>query len=376
MARIKKYGITYDQPLSAYGTFVLDTEPNSKYFKVTQFKDTFTGGKNGFLIEGSKHLLESTELKVQVLDVAGNPLYVEYGNGIPEYYEGTSKLVAVYVYEDTPIGEATITILGELKTYEDSGGVTLDIPDDWKGNYNVKWNKKFTINRLLSNEDKVRFYRRPAISIDEIVKPVFSTTFATVTKKGFVNGTPIVPVAGTYISDYKLPTSYKLTTTDNTTWTGSMVGSSIELTDLGYTATISDVINKNEILVTQPYTLDGIVESFSGQRYTSSFNYIEGITNIATVLTGSFAKINITDLTTFVGDVNRVKIFRKSQSQIGDYQFIQEIKLESNELLVDLESQTTNLDYYGIFTEDVIKNYWVTSSNSLTALTTTLKAST
>jgi len=367
MARIKKYGTTYDQPLSAYGTFILDTEPNSKYFKITEFKDVFTGGKNGFLIEGSKHLLESTELKVQVLDVEGNPLYVEYGNGIPEYYEGTSKVVAVYVYEDTPIGEANITILGELKTYEDSGGVTLDIPEEWKGNYNLKWQKKFSLNRLLANEDKIRFYRRPAINITEIVKPVFSTTFATITKKGFVKGTPIVPIEGVSISDYKLPTSYKLTTIDNTAWTGSMVGTSIELTDLGYTGTISDVINKNELLVTQPYTENGLVTSFTNQRYTASFNYLEGITNIATALTGSFAKIEITDLTTFVGDVNRVKIFRKSQSQVGDYQFVQEIKLESNELLVDLESNTSNQDYYGILTTDVIKNYWVTSSNALTA---------
>jgi hypothetical protein len=367
MARLKKYGTTYNQPLSAYATFILDTEANSKYFKVTEFKDVFTGGKNGFLIEGSPNLMETTEIKIQVLDVDGNPVYHEIGNGTPEYYEGTSKVISVYVYEDTPIGEATITILGELKTYLDSGGVVLDIPDDWKGNYNVKWQKTFSLNRLAVNTDKVRFYRRPNVAITEIVKPLFSTTFANVTKKGFVQGTPIVPTEATSISDFKLPTSYKLTTIDNTTWTGSMVGSNIELTDLGFTAVISDVINKNELLVTQPYTQNGLVASFASQRYTSSFNYLEGVSNIATALTGSFAKIQLTDLTTFVGDVNRVKIFRKSQSQVGDYEFVQEVRLETNELLVDLESQTSNQDYYGLFTSDVITNYWVTSSNSLTA---------
>ena len=65
MARIKKYGITYNQPLSSYGTFILDTEPNSKYFKITEFKDTLTGGKNGFLIEGSEHLMQNTEIKIE-----------------------------------------------------------------------------------------------------------------------------------------------------------------------------------------------------------------------------------------------------------------------------------------------------------------------
>ena len=34
MARLKKYGTTYNQPLSAYATFILDTEANSKYFKI------------------------------------------------------------------------------------------------------------------------------------------------------------------------------------------------------------------------------------------------------------------------------------------------------------------------------------------------------
>jgi hypothetical protein len=367
MARLKKYGTTYNQPLSAYATFILDTDANSKYFKVTEFKDVFTGGKNGFLIEGSSHLMETTEIKIQVLDVEGNPVYHEIGNGTPEYYEGTSKVIAVYVYEDTPIGEATITILGELKTYLDSGGVVLDIPEDWKGNYNVKWQKTFSLNRLAVNTDKVRFYRRPQVAITEIVKPLFSTTFANVTKTGFVQGTPIVPIEATSISDFKLPTSYKLTTTDGSTWTGSMVGSNIELTNLGFTAVVSDVINKNELLVTQPYTQNGLVSSFSSQPYTLSFNYLEGVENIATALTGSFAKIQLTELTTFVGDVNRVKIFRKSQSQVGDFEFVQEVRLETNELLVDLESQTSNQDYYGLFTSDVITNYWITSSNSLTA---------
>ena len=47
-------------------------------------------------------------------------------------------------------------------------------------------------------------------------------------------------------------------------------------------------------------------------------------------------------VTTFIGDCQRVKIFRKSQSSVSDYEFVQEIKLESNELLVDLETTAKN----------------------------------
>jgi hypothetical protein len=365
MAVIKKYGEVLDQPLSNYQTFVTDANPLSEYFRITEFKDTFTGGKNGFLIEGSKHLLESTEIKIQILDVEGNSVYWEPGNGIPEYYEGLSKVVSVYVYEDTPIGIGSITILGELKTYTNELGNTVDIPDEWKGIYNVKWNRSFQINRLLSNEDKVRFYRRPQVSITEIVKPIFNNVVTTIIQTGSVTGIAQAPRLEQQLAGYSAPTSYLLTINDNTNWTGSVVGTYINIPSLGYTTLADGVINNKELLVQNPYTVNGLVDNFSNVGYTASFNYVEGVNNLKTALTGSFAKILLTDLTTFVGDVARVKIYRKSQSDLSDYQFIQEIKLESNELLVDLESYTKNQEYYGLFDNSNYKNYWITSSNNL-----------
>jgi hypothetical protein len=152
MARIKKY--SPEQNLSSFGTFVIDNNPNSDYFRITEFNDTFTGGKNGFLIEGSQYLQPSTEIKIEILDVNGDPIYYEPGNGIPEYYEGISKLIAVYIYEDTPIGLGKVTVLGELNQYVDNG-VTRDIPAEWKGAYNVKWERTFQVNKNLANEDRV-----------------------------------------------------------------------------------------------------------------------------------------------------------------------------------------------------------------------------
>jgi len=370
MAVIKKFAENLTQTLGSFGTFLIDSDPNSQYFKITEFKDTFTGGKNGFLIEGSEHLKESTEIKIQILDVDGNPVYYEPGNGIPEYYEGTSKLVAVYVYEDTPIGTAKITVLGELKTFVDEGGVVTDIPDDWKGVYNLKWEKTFQINRLLSNEDNVRFYKRPVVGITEIVKPIFNNVTTTITQTGSLSGIAQFPQAGQPLLNFTTPTTYLLRINDNTNWTGSIVGSTINVPSLDYSAVVDSVINNKNILVSKPYTNTSLgsaapVENFLNQGYTASFNYVEGVNNLKTALTGSFAKIRLTDLTTFVGDCARVKIFRKSQSDLADYQFIQEIRLESNEILRDLESQTKNEEFYGVFDNTNYKNYWVTSSNNL-----------
>jgi hypothetical protein len=365
MARIKKFAENLTQPLTTFQTFINDVNPNSDYFRITEFKDTFTGGKNGFLIEGSEHLKESTEIRVQILDVAGNSVYYEPGDGIPEYYEGISKLISVHIYEDTPIGLGKITILGELKTYVDENGTTRDIPDNWKDVYNVKWEKTFQVNKNLSNEDKVRFYRRPEVSITEIVKPIFSNIVTSVTQTGNAFGIAQVPSIDTSLAGFSLPTSYLIQTDNNTFWTGSMDGNIISFPSLGFASTFDDLINSTNATITTPYTVGGLVKDFDNQPYSITFNHLEGLDNLKTALTGSFAKISLTDLTTFVGDVARVKVFRKSQSDLADYQFIQEIQLESNEVLTDLESTIKNLEYYGIFEESTYNDYWVSSSNDL-----------
>ena len=52
------------QNLSNFQTFLVDDNPLSEYFRIAEFKETFTGGKNGFLIEGSEFLKETTEVKI------------------------------------------------------------------------------------------------------------------------------------------------------------------------------------------------------------------------------------------------------------------------------------------------------------------------
>ncbi len=361
MAIIKSYSPL--QNLSNYGTFINDTNPNSDYFRITEFNETFTGGKNGFLIEGSEHLKETTEIKIEILDVEGNPVYYEPGNGVPEYYEGIAKLVSVHVYEDTPIGIGKITILGELKTYEDASGVIRDVPTEWRGAYNVKWEKNFQINKNITNETRVRFYKRPLITIDEIVKPIYNVTTPFVTQSGSVEGISEIPIAGSNLSRWTAGTLYKLKRISGAGWTSSIDENTIELPNLGYSAKIIEVLNTDEVLVDTPYTINNIVTNFSESSYTSSFEYLDGQTFTESALTGSFAKINISNLKTFVGDVARVKVFRKSRNDVGDYVLVQESKLESTELLRDLTAAGQTDISYGNFTQTNLDTYWTGSSN-------------
>jgi hypothetical protein len=55
MAVIQK--TLFAENLERYNTFVRDTNPTSTYFNITELPDTFTGGKNAFLIAGSGELV-------------------------------------------------------------------------------------------------------------------------------------------------------------------------------------------------------------------------------------------------------------------------------------------------------------------------------
>ena len=373
MPIIKKYSPL--QNLSEYNVFLNDTLENSKYFRISEFAETFTGGKNGFLIEGTEHLKETTEIKIEIKDVEGNPVYYEPGSGIPEYYEGNSILVSAHVYNDTPIGIGKITVLGELKTYLDENGNTVDVPDDWKGIYNLKWEKEFKINKNLSNVDTVRFYKRPQVQITEIVKSVFNRTIPTATQTGSVEGFAVDPQSGQKLSEWRAGTNYLLKLTSGSwnpgldTSPASQIDGILEQIRVDidgnteFRAGIREVVTDDQIIVDKPYTnSDGIVRNFPSRPFTASYqDYPNDFLETAS-LEGSYGVMDISRLKTFVGDVARVKIFRRSQNTVGDYEFIQEAKLESQNLLKDVTQRDSIEVFYGKLSTQVTSSYWQTSS--------------
>ncbi len=282
MALIKK--TLFAENLDRYNTFITDTNPTSTYFNITELPDTFTGGKNAFLIAGSSELVADTLIKIEIKDAAGNVIYHEPGEGrlittingeqfTNEYFEGVSKVVAVYIYPDTTAyGPCTITILGELSSYIDNNGLSSPIPLDWQGTYNVKWQRKVNVNPTLANTTKIRFYRRPTANISELISPIYR------------------------------------------------------------------------------------IDSNTGLKVNSGINQ-------------SFANIKISNLETFAGDVKRIKVFRTSLGDISDYDMIQDILVESKELLTSYDLSGSVIGNTGIFTSETLKQYWNTGSlqTSLTA---------
>ena len=351
--------------LQNFQVFLNDTVASSNYFRVSELSDTFTSGKNGFLIEGSPFLKGDTEIKIEVLDVEGNPLFVQPGEGIPEYYEGLSKLVTAHVYQDTPIGIGKITILGELKSYIDENGFEQPVPADWEGIYNVKWEKNVKINKNIPNETRVRFIKRPEIEIEELDESFYAKTLvSTAQSSSTVRGYALTPSEGTNVRGYRGAIRYYIENEggdfkDGAT-TISVAGTGIQDAD------VLEYLNQRTVVVRVPYTgSDGTIQSFTGSSYALNYQYFTNPTE--SPILGSFGRFSVSNLATFVGDVERLKVFKKSRASNLDYAAIQDTRVDSAEILTNVISGS--IERVGFFTSSYLdgtswNTYWNTASSA------------
>ena len=364
MAILKK--TLFPENLERYNIFLEDTDPNSRYFGITELPGTFSGGKNSFLIQGSAELVADTLIKIEIKDSQGNIIYHEPGEGIPEYYEGTSKVVAVYIYPDTSFGPCTITILGELKEYEDANGLLTPIPSNWENQYNVRWQKTINVNPLISNTTKIRFYRRPSVDITETILPIYNRNVNRVTISGSVDGVSVQPTSGSNFRTFKGDTIYELKISGSN-FSSSMEGETITVTGLNqsYSTIIKDVVNSKKALATIPYYETSsnaagavqYVKDFSSASF--SLAYDESVTLTNSTISSSFAEIKLTDLETFSGDVNRMKIFAKRVSDIGNYALLEDITLESSEIFFTSSfSGSVNIRTGQFANQNIVNSFW------------------
>lgn len=363
MAKIEKTSPFLN--LQNFQVFLNDTIASSNYFRVSELSDTFTSGKNGFLIEGSSFLRGDTEIKLEILDVEGNPLFVQAGEGIPEYYEGLSKLITAHVYQDTPIGIGKITILGELRSYIDADGYEVPVPDEWVGIYNVKWEKNVKINKNIPNETRVRFIKRPEIEIEELDESFYAKTLIlTAQSSSTVKGYALTPVEGTNVRGYRGGIRYYLQNEGGNFEDG---GTTISVAGTGIQdADVLEYLNQNTLIVRIPYTgSDGTIQSFSGSNYALNYQYFTNPTE--SPILGSFGRFSVNNLATFVGDVERLKVFRKSRASNLDYATIQDTRVDSTEILTNVISGS--VEEIGFFTSSYLdgtswNTYWATQSSA------------
>ena len=217
------------QGLKDLDVLVEESGLTSKYFNVVDFPSAIPKGASSFIIAGSRFLKENVELKIEILDSAGNTVYTE---PIPNYLEGNARRVSIEVYDDVAPGDGFLYIVGELKDgHVDTttspnqspfdplleelkqrakfGNDVLDeieelerlkeisqgnqqqsqiqnVPPAYQGIYNVRYVRPIFINSTIPNTEPIIFHGAPTITAREVVKGFIenSTADTTVTITG------------------------------------------------------------------------------------------------------------------------------------------------------------------------------------------------
>jgi len=179
-------------------TGVLGDLSTSKFFKISEFPSVLPTGNSSFLIEGSDLLKPGVELKTEILDSQGNPIF-HYG--IPNYdKELPARRITIEIYEDDVInGIGSFTILAELDPRK------VPIPTAFQDTYNVRFSAPISINKEIKNTRPIRFYGDPTLTVSELVKgviqPVYTGNQRTKTITGSISLNVPTPTTAEYGAD-------------------------------------------------------------------------------------------------------------------------------------------------------------------------------
>ena len=350
-------------------TFITDTSQNSpQYFNVSQLNNELVVGKNGFSIQGTKNLKSGAEILIEILDSRGDVIYHEIRN----YKEDVKRVVGVFVYQDTPPGQGTITVLSEA--IRDSSGVP--VPKNQRDRLNVKWSRSINVNPNSFNEDQIRFIRTPEILLNNEVyikkRGSFITEESSFIRLGDPDFTPIeisdeienitsfplysVPgqddplVSAVYYPPIQWVYEFLMIKAKNFSWTDNMEGRKLYISkevlplDQNMVIRVDEIINKNyarfEVLTdayldyTKKITFD--TEKFFFLYKKDPFIYEEGEAVYLKNIQLGFIK-------TLTGECIRAQVYNRLRGEDSTFNFIGNFEIEPVELLTDMKDTRVNL---------------------------------
>jgi hypothetical protein len=327
------------------------------YFQISEFPTRLTSGKNLFKLRGHPSNLEfNSALDIEILDYNNNTIYYE----ILDYLDDDkSRVVAVYIYEDSAAGDCTITVTAEAK----------DVPENWKGRQNIRWSRTLPVNPNISNDTEIIFETIPAVSLTEQIGPhldriysgsvQFPTYSDGVVKYFSYNGQPAVElIGGSFIKDMANGI-ITINTPTNPSPTAPYTPDTAK-----YTSAIKKVLSPTLALLDTEYkvfTSAALFEhtyySFEASSY--SLNYEATPLYVETQNSESYALIEIKGLQPSTGDVSRIKVFMNNKGTVGTWELINDIELEETELFIANTASLYPDRSIGLFTsQSIIDTYW------------------
>lgn len=338
------------------------------YFQISEFPTRLTAGKNLFKLRGNPFNLKvGGALGIEILDYNGNPIYHEVVNYIDE---DKSRVIAIYIYEDTSPGDCTITLLAEAEFIN-----AQPVPTEWQGKPNIRWSRTVPVNPNVSNISEIIFETVPNVTVEEIVgvqlNRIYSgsiqfPTYTTgqVRYYSYNNQPAIELINGVFTSDMAngtITVSSPINPTPTPNYT---------IPTTAYVSSIKKILSPTTALLDTEYIVYSS-QSISAHTYTefanSSFSlaYEASPTYIPTENSQSFAYIQVKGLEPATGDVSRIKVFTNNNGTIGSWDLVNDVELEETEIFVANTASLYPDQSIGIFTsQSVINTYWSASAYS------------
>jgi hypothetical protein len=348
--------------LSNIPTFFTDpTLTSEAIFKITEFPLRLTAGKNLFKLQGNPENLKlGSGISCEVLDSNGDAIYSELLSYIDE---DKSRVFAIYIYEDTPPGPSTVTLVGEVSTLNN-----INIPEQWRNKINVKWSRQLPTNPTAPNESEIIFVNEPTVTISENIGVHNDRSYSTTQFPAYSTGTV----------QYSYLRNYPVLTINGGKFNGDMVGGTITIptplslqptptynvTNTTYTSKIKKVLSDTAIQLETPYVVNSnqsiflhTYNSFTATTFTASYESTPEY--VSTQNSQSFALVQIDKLEPSAGDISRIKVFANTKGTVGTWELVNDVALEGTEIFVDSTASLTPDQSIGVFTtQSVIDTYW------------------
>jgi hypothetical protein len=332
-----------------------------EYFQITEFPNKLTAGKNLFKLRGHPtNLKPGGVLGIEVLDYNGDPIYHE----IVDYLDDDkSRVIAIYIYEETSPGDCTITLVAEAATIQ-----SQPVPVIWQGKANVRWSRSIPVNPNISNISEIIFESTPTVVVSEQVAvqldrsyvnneqfPQYST--GTVRYFSFNNQPAIELLGGELNGDMKGGT-LTVTTPSNPTPTPNYT-----VPTTTFVSTIKKILTTGSALLDTEYTVFSS-QSISAHTYNAfdasafTIDYEATPTYTTTENSQSYAYIEVKGLEPATGDVSRIKVFTNNNGTAGTWDLVNDVELEETEILVSDTASLFPEETIGLFTSQSLIDFW------------------
>lgn len=335
------------------------------YFQISEFPSRLTAGKNLFKLRGNpQNLKVGGVLGIEILDYNGDPIYHEVVDYIDE---DKSRVIAIYIYEDTSPGDCTITLLSEAVTIDNQVA-----PTEWQGKPNIRWTRSVSVNPNVSNISEIIFETEPELVVEEIVGIQLDRTYSAGQFPTYTTGSvryylynnqPVIEINGGQFTSDMATGTITVNAPQNATPTPNYV-----VATTPYVSTIKKILSPTTALLDTDYTVYSS-QSISSHTYNAfgysafSLAYEATPTYTPTENSQSFAYIQLKGLDPAAGDVSRIKVFTNNNGTIGSWDLVNDVELEETEIFVTNTASLYPDQPIGIFTtQSVIDTYWTASA--------------